>query len=108
MGLDLGTPSGLDLDFGTVADDQRLLRESAEAAIQIALRRNSSRISFATASSLLGREAELAGLTAELRKKYPALKEIVPSRDDNSVTACLNDEPGPVKKILVSPTMADV
>lgn len=108
MGLDLGTPSGLDLDFGTAADDNRALRESAEAAIQVALRLKSNRISFNTGASLEGRETELANMTAELQKQYPALTEIVPSRVDNSATAYLNEKPGTVKKFLVSLTSPDV
>ena len=108
MGLDLGTPSGLELDFGTAADDQRVLRESAEAAIQAALRLKSNSISFSTGFSLKGHETELAAMTAELQKQYPGLKEIVPSRVDNSATAYLNEKPGPVRKFLGSLTTTEM
>ncbi|MEZ0222909.1 MAG: hypothetical protein ACAH83_00015 [Alphaproteobacteria bacterium] len=108
MGLDLGTPSGLDLDFGTAAQDHQNLRESVEAAIQAALKMQSNSISFNAAASLQGRDTEVSNLCHELRQKYPALQEIVPSRIGNSATAYLNKKPGRVRKFLLSLTTAEI
>ncbi|TAL34833.1 MAG: hypothetical protein EPN97_08205 [Alphaproteobacteria bacterium] len=108
MGLDLGTTSGLDLDFGTAAQDRQDLRESAEAAIQAALKLGRSSVSFNTAASLRGRDTEIGNLCHELRQKYPALTEIVPSRVDTGATIYLNKKPGRVKKLLFSLVTAEM
>jgi hypothetical protein len=102
MGLDLGTSSGLDLDFGTAAQDHQHLRESAEAAIQAALKLGCNSVSFNTAASLQGRGTEIGNLCGELQQKYPGVKEIVPSRVDTAATVYLNKKPGAVKKFLLS------
>jgi hypothetical protein len=102
MGLDLGTTSGLDLDFGTAARDHQDLRESVEAAIQAALTIGSNSVTFNTAASLQGRGTEVSNLCHELQQKYPALQEIVPGRAASAATAYLNKKPGAVKKFLLS------
>lgn len=108
MGLDLGTTSGLDLDFGTAARDHQSLRESAETAIQAALQMKSNSISFNTAASLRRRDTEVSSLCQELQQKYPALQEIVPSRIGNGATVYLNKKPGRIRKFLKSLATAEL
>lgn len=101
MGLDLS-------DNGIPASEDETLSTVVETAIRHALDLNRNTVSFNTAASLRGHEAEVADVCAELKKKFPALQEIVPSRLGPGATVYLNKKPSGFKKFVLSLATAEV
>lgn len=101
---------GLDIDSSAAAlpesDDD--LTAIAESAIRRALDANQTSVSFNTVASLAGRENEVAGVVAELQKKFPGLQELVPLRFETGATAYLHKKPGAVRKFLRSISAAEI
>jgi hypothetical protein len=98
MGLDLGTPSGLELD-ASGEEAAPSLRDVAESAIRSALRLKRDTITFYFNGAAL-KDGDVAAVCADLQKQYPALKEIVPGKTD-SATAHLSEQSGQLKKFVL-------
>jgi hypothetical protein len=91
------------LDIGDIVEDRQEtsdLLSTAESAIRLALRCKCSSISFNTAASYVGREAELDQACAALKEKFPALVEIVPSQVDTGATVYLHKKPDPLTRLV--------
>jgi hypothetical protein len=104
MGLDIESrdfPTGEEAEaFARENTTVDLVRAFAEAAIQKALEQKQTHLSFATPEDMRGKDQDLAELCGELKKKYPALVEIVPHLAAAGAVAYLGKKPNAAAKLL--------